>query len=99
MTCSPESPWRVALYFDACLPSGVFGPVECWALFRLARSLAEDISFFLSPDFSPMMESRGSAGNPNRIFWNSRKNGLQRIVVRHGGATNASYILGFQRSN
>lgn len=31
MIC-PVKPWRRALREDRCLPAGVLGPVECWAL-------------------------------------------------------------------
>ena len=53
MICFPERPWRVALYFEL-LPSGVFGPVECWALLRLANLWRKTFCF-------PCLENKEAA--------------------------------------
>src|SRR5262249_33726085 len=43
------SPCLVAFWEDAALPSGVRGPVECWALARLASICAEDDIWVSAP--------------------------------------------------
>ena len=43
-----DSPWVVAFWADAALPSGVFGPVLCCALRRLAADLRLEL-IFVSP--------------------------------------------------